>query len=45
MDVELIPDLLADLRWGDVLLPIQCVHHVQLLVLDQLCDNFNAVPL
>lgn len=45
MDVEFIPDLPADLCWSDVLLPVKCVHHIQLLVLDQLGYNFNAVPL
>lgn len=35
MDIELISDLPADLCWGDVLLSIQCVHHIQLLVLNQ----------
>lgn len=45
MDVELVPDLPADLGWSDVLLPVQSVHHIQLLVLDQLSDDFDAVPL
>lgn len=45
MDVELVPDLPADLGWSDVLLPVQSVNHIQLLVLDQLGDDFDAVPL
>ncbi len=45
MDVKFISDLPADLCWGDVLLPIQRVHHIQLLVLDQFWNDFNAIPL
>lgn len=45
MDVELVPDLLADLGWSDELLPVQRVHHIQLLLLDQLRDDLDAVPL
>lgn len=45
MDVELVPDLPADLGWSDVLLPVQRVHHIQLLLLDQLRDDLDAVPL
>lgn len=45
MDVQLVSDLSADLSRGDVLLSIQCVHHVQLLLLNQFGDYFNTIPL
>lgn len=45
MDVEFISDLPADLCWSDVLLSIKCVHHIQLLVLNQFKNNFDAIPL
>lgn len=45
MDVELIPDFPADLGWSDVLFPVQRVHHIQLLLLDQFGDDLDAVPL
>lgn len=45
MGVQFISGLPADLSWGDVLLSIQCVHHIQLLVFNQFGNNFNAVPL
>lgn len=45
MDVELISDLSADLSRSDVLFTVQCVHHLQLLLLHQLRNDFNAVPL
>lgn len=45
VDVQLIPDLPADLPRRDVLLPVQRVHHIELLVQDQFCNNLNAVPL
>jgi len=45
VDVEFVPDLLGDLGRGDVLLAVQCVDHVQLLVLHQLGDDLDAVPL
>lgn len=45
MDVELISYLPADLRWSDVLLSIERVHHIHFLFLNQFGDDFDAIPL
>lgn len=45
MHVKFISDLPVDLSRGDVLLPIKCVRHIQLLVLNKFSNNFYAISL
>lgn len=43
-NLKLIADLLTNLCWSDIFLAIECVHYFQLLLSDQLRDNFYTVP-
>lgn len=42
--LQLIPDLLTNLCWSDILFSIKCVHYFQLLFRNQFSDNFYTVP-
>lgn len=43
-NLKLIPYLLTNLCWSDILFSIKRVHYLQLLFCNQFSDNFYTVP-